>query len=34
MKEKILMILYYPFMLLDNFFGADSSTQETAFNWK
>lgn len=34
MKEKLLMIFYYPFMLLDRFLGYDSSTQETTSNWQ
>lgn len=33
MKEELLMIFYYPFMLLDMFLGEyDSSTQEAASN--
>ncbi len=33
MKEKILNILLYPFMLLDEFLGSDSSTQDEAAKW-
>ena len=34
MKEKLLYILLYPFMLLDWLLGADSSTQEVAGKWR
>lgn len=32
-KEKMIMLLLYPFMWLDNFLGADSSTQDAAAKW-
>ena len=34
MKEKLIHILLYPFMLLDELLGADSSTQEAAGKWR
>ena len=34
MKEKLLYILLYPFMLLDELLGSDSSTQEVAGKWR
>ena len=34
MKEKLLYILLYPFMLLDWLLGADSSTQDVAAKWR
>lgn len=33
MKEKIMNVLLYPFMLLDEFLGPDSSTQEVAMKY-
>lgn len=32
-KEKLLMLLYYPFIWLDGILGADSSTQDAACKW-
>ena len=34
MKDKLLTILLYPFMLLDEILGADSSTQDVADKWR